>query len=118
MATATRLGFLDLLQFALANILVFNKIKKTAGLDHVVLGISGGGKLSKEVCVFIRALGIQLAEGYGLTETSPVINFNEPEFATSFDISKAKRDLGYAPKVDLDEGLKRTGEWYRAEGYI
>ncbi|HQI23443.1 MAG TPA: AMP-binding protein, partial [Smithella sp.] len=70
-------------------ILVFNKIKKTAGLDHVVLGISGGGKLSKEVCVFIRALGIQLAEGYGLTETSPVINFNEPEFATSFDISKA-----------------------------
>ena len=89
MATATRLGFLDLLQFALANILVFNKIKKTAGLDHVVLGISGGGKLSKEVCVFIRALGIQLAEGYGLTETSPVINFNEPEFATSFDISKA-----------------------------
>ena len=89
MATATRLGFLDMLQFALANILVFNKIKKTAGLDRVVLGISGGGKLSKDVCVFIRALGIQLAEGYGLTETSPVINFNEPEFATSFDISKA-----------------------------
>ncbi|MCI5126012.1 MAG: oxidoreductase, partial [Candidatus Electrothrix sp. AR5] len=36
----------------------------------------------------------------------------------AFDISKAKRDLGYDPKVDLDEGLKRTGAWYRAEGYI
>jgi long-chain acyl-CoA synthetase len=89
MANATRMGQIDLLQFALANILVFNKIKKTAGLDHVVLGISGGGKLSKDVCVFIRSLGIQLSEGYGLTETSPVINFNEPEFNTSFDLSKA-----------------------------
>ncbi|HRS40169.1 MAG TPA: AMP-binding protein, partial [Bacteroidia bacterium] len=46
-------------------------------------------KLAKDVCVFIRSLGIQLSEGYGLTETSPVINFNEPEFNTSFDISKA-----------------------------
>jgi long-chain acyl-CoA synthetase len=89
MSTATRMGQGDLLQFALANILVFNKIKKTAGLDRVVLGISGGGKLSKDVCVFIRSLGIQLAEGYGLTETSPVINFNEPEFTSSFDVSKA-----------------------------
>jgi long-chain acyl-CoA synthetase len=89
MASATRLGQADLLQFALANILVFNKIKKTAGLDRVVLGISGGGKLSKDVCVFIRSLGIQLAEGYGLTETSPVINFNEPEFSANFDINNA-----------------------------
>ena len=89
MATATRMNQIDLLQFAAANVLVFNKIKKTAGLDHVVLGISGGGKLSKDVCVFIRSLGIQLSEGYGLTETSPVINFNEPEFNSSFDVSNA-----------------------------
>ena len=89
MATATRMGQIDLLQFALANQLVFNKIKKTAGLDRVVLGASGGGKLSKDVCVFIRAMGIQLSEGYGLTETSPVINFNEPEFSGSFDPGKA-----------------------------
>ena len=89
MATATRMGQIDLLQFALANQLVFNKIKKTAGLDRVVLGASGGGKLSKDVCVFIRSLGIQLSEGYGLTETSPVVNFNEPEFSGSFDPTKA-----------------------------
>lgn len=36
----------------------------------------------------------------------------------AFDISKAKRDLGYAPRVGLDEGLKRTGEWYIQEGYL
>ena len=36
----------------------------------------------------------------------------------AFNIGKAKRDLGYDPKVGLDEGLKRTAEWYRAEGYL
>ncbi len=36
----------------------------------------------------------------------------------AFRIDKAKRDLGYQPKVGLDEGLKRTGEWYRREGYL
>ena len=36
----------------------------------------------------------------------------------AFDIGKAKRDLGYSPKIGLDEGLRRTAEWYRAESYL
>lgn len=36
----------------------------------------------------------------------------------AFDISKAKKMLGYAPKVSLEEGLKRTAEWYKNEGLI
>ena len=36
----------------------------------------------------------------------------------AFSIEKAGRLLGYAPKVDLHEGLKRTGDWYRQEGLI
>lgn len=36
----------------------------------------------------------------------------------AFDISKAKRELGYDPKVGLDEGLRRTAEWYKEEGYL
>lgn len=36
----------------------------------------------------------------------------------AFTIAKAKRDLGYNPTVGLDEGLKRTAEWYRREGYL
>ena len=36
----------------------------------------------------------------------------------AFKIDKAKRDLGYEPKVGLDEGLRRTAEWYRQEGYL
>ena len=36
----------------------------------------------------------------------------------AFTIAKAKRDLGYRPAVGLDEGLRRTAEWYRSEGYL
>ena len=36
----------------------------------------------------------------------------------AFDISRAKRILGYAPQVDLDEGMRRTVEWYRAQGLL
>lgn len=36
----------------------------------------------------------------------------------AFEIDKAKRDLGYVPKVGLDDGLRRTGRWYRENGYL
>lgn len=36
----------------------------------------------------------------------------------AFKIEKAKQDLGYQPRVGIDEGLHLTGEWYRKEGYI
>jgi 2-alkyl-3-oxoalkanoate reductase len=36
----------------------------------------------------------------------------------AFKIDNAKRDLGYAPRIGLDEGLRRTAEWYRKEGYL
>lgn len=36
----------------------------------------------------------------------------------SFDISKARRMLGYEPRVDLPAGLKQTGEWYTRWGYL
>lgn len=36
----------------------------------------------------------------------------------AFDISKAKRELGYSPKVPLEEGLKITADWYHKEGLL
>jgi long-chain acyl-CoA synthetase len=43
------------------------------------MACSGGGKLSKDICIFFRALGIQMSEGYGLTETTAINNLNSPE---------------------------------------
>ena len=36
----------------------------------------------------------------------------------AFDIARAKRELGYRPLVELDDGLRRTAEWYRQMGYL
>jgi nucleoside-diphosphate-sugar epimerase len=36
----------------------------------------------------------------------------------AFSIERAKRELGYAPQVSVDDGLRRTGEWYRSVGVI
>lgn len=36
----------------------------------------------------------------------------------AFKIDKAKRELGYQPKIGIDEGLRRTAEWYKKEGYL
>lgn len=36
----------------------------------------------------------------------------------AFDISRARRALGYAPRVGLREGIRRTADWYRAQGLL
>jgi nucleoside-diphosphate-sugar epimerase len=36
----------------------------------------------------------------------------------AFSIDKARRVLGYAPRVDVEEGVRRTAEWYRQAGWI
>jgi long-chain acyl-CoA synthetase len=58
---------------ALGNLLVFRKIRARLG-GRFVAGISGGGALPGYIDKFFSAAGILLLEGYGLTETSPVIS--------------------------------------------
>ena len=36
----------------------------------------------------------------------------------AFDTTRARTELGFAPKVDLEEGIHRTADWYRAEGLL
>jgi len=36
----------------------------------------------------------------------------------AFQIDRARAELGYEPAVDLDEGLQRTYEWYRDNGFL
>ena len=36
----------------------------------------------------------------------------------AFDTTRASTELGFSPKVDLEDGIKRTADWYRAEGLL
>jgi len=61
----------------LANQLVFSKIREGLG-GHVETFISGGAPLGRELAEWFATVGIRIHEGYGLTETSPVIAVNTP----------------------------------------
>jgi long-chain acyl-CoA synthetase len=68
------LPFILLLPFrALGNLLVFNKIKALLG-GRFRFTVSGGGALPSYVDRFFQAAGVLLLEGYGLTETTPVVS--------------------------------------------
>jgi long-chain acyl-CoA synthetase len=61
----------------LADRVLFARIREKLG-GRLVYAISASASLSKEVAEFIDALGIDVYEGYGLTETSPVVSANYP----------------------------------------
>jgi long-chain acyl-CoA synthetase len=65
------------LRWKIANKLVFSKVHERMG-GRVQIFVSGGAPLGKELAEWYASIGIRIHEGYGLTETSPVIAINNP----------------------------------------
>lgn len=63
------------LQHRIADKLVFHKLKNATG-GRIKYFVSGGAALGREYGEFFEAVGLQIIEGYGLTESSPVISAN------------------------------------------
>ncbi|MDA7779850.1 long-chain fatty acid--CoA ligase [Candidatus Pelagibacter sp.] len=68
-------SFIESLINFVCDLLVRKKIKKQFG-GNLKAFISGGGALDKEVGYFLNAIGLPTLQGYGLTETSPVVSCN------------------------------------------
>ncbi len=65
------------LKYKIADALVLRTVRAGLG-GRVRIAVSGGAALPKEIGLFFGSMGLTILEGYGLTETSPVISVNTP----------------------------------------
>ena len=71
----TKLGIFEKILNNFLDILIRKKIKKQFG-GSLKTFVSGGGALNVEVGLFLNSIGLPTLQGYGLTETSPVVSCN------------------------------------------
>jgi long-chain acyl-CoA synthetase len=87
-------GLLGSLQASLADRLVFAKIRDGLG-GRVRYMVSGSAPLPVIIAEFFQGIGVPIVEGYGLTETSPILTVNPPDAPRAGTVGRA------IPGVDL-----------------
>ncbi len=62
------------LRYTLADKLIFSKVKRTLGIENANILPTAGAKLSDEILVFFRSIGVPIFYGYGLTESTATVS--------------------------------------------
>jgi len=114
----------------IASKLVFSKLKERTG-GRIKYFVSGGAALPKMLGEFFEAVGIQILEGYGLTETSPVLTANrmddykfgtvgKPIAGVQIKIAEDGEILAKGPNIMLGyyNNTKATAEVIDKEGWF
>ncbi len=81
--------------------------KKVKMMKIPVAPVYGAAYISEKIC--------------SLFHVKPILYRRRLDFFIkdrAFNIDKAKSIIGYRPKVSLEEGLKKTAEWYKKEGWL
>lgn len=63
------------LKYAIADKLIFSKVKKAVGIENATLLPVAGARLSDDINLFLKSMGLPIAYGYGLTETTATVSF-------------------------------------------
>ena len=95
------------LLYPLAFRLVFRKIHDKMG-GRMEFAISGGAPLAREIAVFLKAAGLTVLEGYGLTETAPILTINGPAWTRFGAVGQAVEDVEI--KIDPEPDAERPDE--------
>ena len=82
-----RIGLSLKLRHALFDKLVYGKLRAAMG-GHVAHAVSGGGPLGERLGHFFQGIGLQVLEGYGLTETTAPISVNTPSLIKIGSVGK------------------------------
>jgi long-chain acyl-CoA synthetase len=96
-----------------ADRLVFSQVREALG-GRIEFFFSGGGSLSPELCRLYHGMGLPIYEGYGLTETAPVLAVNPPEAPRVGTIGPLVQDV----EARFDDSVVGTSLREDAEGEI
>jgi long-chain acyl-CoA synthetase len=78
-ARGRRLPLILSLQHRIADRLVLAKLRARLGFENLALALSGAAPLAVDVHEFFLAMGVDLVEGYGLSETCPALSINRAD---------------------------------------
>ncbi len=99
----------------IAHRLVFAKLHQALG-GRLRFCFSGGAPLSKEIAEFFHAAGILILEGYGLTETCPILSANQPD---AFKFGSVGRGIpGVELRIASDGEILARGPNVATRGYF